>query len=100
MTNAQLTQAINKLDGQTYEDSDGDLLGVVYFAAETRRYYAVDVDQLIDLAARLRRGDTDAYSRWCAEDGYSGDGHVTEDEAALVAGWTEPVYPLPIRSAQ
>jgi hypothetical protein len=47
-------------------------LGVdyVYQADECgRKWYGATTEDLADLAARLERGDDDAYSLWCAERG-------------------------------
>lgn len=87
MSEIDLTAALALLDGVEYRDGDDNsLTGVVYYAAETRRYYAVDVQAVEDLAARLEHGDPEAYSRWCAEEG-SADGYPTADEAATAVGW-------------
>lgn len=64
-----LAPALDLLDGEVYFDADGDIAGVVYYAAEVGRYYAVDRYGLLDLAERLERGERDAYSLWCAEGG-------------------------------
>ena len=93
MTNAydttDLTAALALLDGVEYRDGDDNsLTGVVYYAAETRRYYAVDVQAVEDLAARLERGDPEAYSLWCAETGYA-DPYRTAAQAATAEGWLE-----------
>jgi hypothetical protein len=84
---------------------DGGEAGVVYFAYETRRWYAVDVDAcraLLEMpltegdfggdfgdVGRFRR-DGDAYSRWCADPQHRpcGEG-ATEAEARRAAGWYE-----------
>lgn len=65
---------------------DGEQLGCTYYAAETRRYYAADSAALAALGARLRKGERDAYSLWCAATTPEGEGE-TEDEAARAAGW-------------
>lgn len=85
----QITSAIDKLDGRVYVDDAGDIAGLVYYAAETRRYYAVDLSQIEGLAARLAAEEPDAYSLWCASEGYAGDGFSTEEEAALDADLVE-----------
>jgi hypothetical protein len=96
MTRANLKPALDRLAGKTYTDADDNLLGCVYRADETRKYYAVDIDAIADLAERLDRNDADAYSRWCAEDGYT-EGFVSEDEAALDAGWIDdPEYDVKV----
>lgn len=66
-TNDDLAPALDLLDGEAYFDANGDIAGVVYYAAEVGRYYAVDRYGLLDLAERLERGERDAYSLWCAE---------------------------------
>lgn len=78
-----ITPALDKLDGRVYVDDAGHIAGFVYYASETRRYYAVDLSQIEGLAARLAAGEPDAYSLWCAAEGYAGDGFSTAAEAAL-----------------
>lgn len=38
-----------------------------YYAAETRSRWRVTTDDMIDLGARMLRGERDAYSLWCAD---------------------------------
>ncbi|MDT7834945.1 hypothetical protein [Aquabacterium sp. OR-4] len=69
-------------------DSDGDLAGVVYFADETRRHYAADVDALRALIEVVK--DThgkDSYSIWCSQTAPDAEG---ENEADVMAemDWT------------
>lgn len=81
----ELQQAIDKLGGQVYVDEAGDIAGVVYRADETGLYYAVDLDQIEGLAARLAADESDAYSLWCAGEGYT-EGYRSEERAARKAG--------------
>lgn len=84
--NVALSTGIAKLDGQGYVDDNGEYLGEVYFAAETRRYYAVSMRDVENLGERILAGEQDAYSLWCAESDPEGEG-ATEDEALEAAGW-------------
>jgi hypothetical protein len=40
---------------------------VAVYDSATAAYWEVSRDDAADLCARIRRGDADAYSQWCAE---------------------------------
>lgn len=84
-----LAPALDLLDGVVYVDAAGDVTGVVYYADEVGRYYAVDRYALLGLAERLARGEADAYSLWCADEGADVPSAKTAHKAARKAGlWT------------
>ena len=69
-------------------DEDGDLAGVVYFADETRRYYAADLDALRSLIEVVK--DThghDSYSIWCSQTVPDAEG-ASEDDVMAEMDWT------------
>lgn len=69
-------------------DDDGDDCGLVYFAPETQRWLAVDVNACQALVDEGPEYDRDVYSRWCSSPAAqpSGDG-ATAQEAIDAAGW-------------
>jgi hypothetical protein len=74
--------------GSAAFDEEGNaVLGAVYFADETSLYYAVDIDQIKNLLERYQANEEGAYSRWCAEDGYTEYQGSSEEKAAKRAGW-------------
>lgn len=77
--------AIELLGASQFVAGNGRTQGCVYYAAETRLYYAVTAERLADLQDLLDRKVPDAYSLWCA-DGVE-RGFATEAEAAASAGW-------------
>lgn len=77
------------LDGQVAH-CDGAVVGVVYYAAETREYLALDVTSCLYLLECVTSDDAetrrDAYSHWCG--GTTGEGFgATAEDAAAEAGW-------------
>lgn len=79
--NKTVCAAIEHLNASRVEGTDT----YIYYADETREYYLVDEEQLESLGDRILRGETEAYSRWCAEEGYSEEGYRTEEEAVDAA---------------
>lgn len=77
--------AIELLDATECIAGNGQTQGCVYYAAETRLWYAVTPERLEDLQDLLTSGVPDAYSLWCA-DGVE-QGYPTERDAAVAAGW-------------
>ena len=84
-TATELLAAATKLlpAARTAYDADGNPAGVIYFAAETRLWYAVGV---ADLAALVEGRSHDWYSEWCADSAPVGEGGAADD-AASDAGW-------------
>lgn len=55
-------------NARTAYDSDGDVVGVVYYDAGSRKHYAADLNSLISFVETYRRTrGVDAYSVWCSE---------------------------------
>jgi hypothetical protein len=68
-------------DGQVVLDTDGDPIGVTYYDAGTRRWYAADLDDCRALLTRIGARERDAYSRWCSDTGSTE--HEYREDAAV-----------------
>ena len=58
-----IAAAVERLDAVRLADGD-----YAYRAEETARWYVVTESDLRDLGERMARGESDAYSHWCARD--------------------------------
>lgn len=71
--------AARHLSGEVLWYFDGDVAGIVYYAAETSTYYVVDADECRELLELIAASHQDAHAEWYAGSMPDGEGETAEE---------------------